>query len=246
MADQTKVWAHRGASAYAPENTMPAFETAVSMGAEGIETDIHLTTDGVLVVCHDDVLDRVSNGTGPVCEKSLAQLRALDFSNGFAAYRGVTLPTLRELYTFAKEKGLFINVELKYSGDRWDETNEKTAALAEEFGMSDRLIYSSFKGEPLLRLKKLVSSPVALLYSQPIDRPWVMAKEKGYAALHPEFHRIYEQDMAARCREAGIPLHPWTLNEPQDLTDAIRAGVDAVITNKPDLALRIRQELCGA
>lgn len=241
----TQVWAHRGASAYAPENTMPAFIMAARMGADGIETDVHLTTDGEIVICHDDVLDRVSNGTGPVCEKSLAQLRELDFSAGKEGYRDTGIVTLRELYAFAKDTDLFINVEMKYSGTRWDETNEKTAAIAGEFGMENRVLYSSFKPEPLLKLKKLVPSQVALLYSESIERPWELARERGFAALHPRFDLIRAQNMPEACRAAGIRLHPWTVDAPADIRTAYESGVDALITNTPDVALKIRREFPG-
>jgi glycerophosphoryl diester phosphodiesterase len=241
---KTQIWAHRGASAYAPENTMPAFEMAARMGADGIETDVHLTIDDEMVVCHDDILDRVSNGTGPICEKTLAQLRLLDFSAVRTGYQDVRILTLQELLVFAKEKGLFVNIEMKYSGNRWDETNEKTAAIAKQYGMEDRIIYSSFKAEPLLKLKKMVHSKVALLYGQLIEKPWDLALEKGFDALHPHYIRIYEQQMVQQCRETGIMLNPWTIDEPADIRATLEIGVDAVITNKPDIALQIRDQLC--
>lgn len=240
---QSKVWAHRGASAYAPENTMPAFELAARMGADGVETDVHLTVDNELVLCHDDVLGRTCKGEGPIWEKSLPELRALDFSNGMPGYRDVRIPLLRELLELAKEKGLFVNIEMKYSGTRWDETNERTAALVRETGMSGQVIFSSFKADPVLRLKKLLPSKVALLYGDPLDKPWELALQKGFDALHPFYDRILEQDMPRMCRLNGILLNPWTLNDPDVLETAMRLGVDAVITNKPDLALDIRQKL---
>jgi glycerophosphoryl diester phosphodiesterase len=242
---KTKVWAHRGASAYAPENTMPAFAMAAQMGADGIEIDVHLTTDGEIVVCHDNVLDRVSNGKGPVCEKSLSELKQLDFCNGCEGYKDVKILTLRELLAFAKEKKLFVNVEMKYSGDQWDKTNEITASIAKECGMSDGIIYSSFNAAPLLKLKQMVSSKVALLYGARIEKPWELAIDKGFDALHPQFLRILEQEMPQKCREVGVMLNPWTIDEPDDIKLAIELGIDAVITNKPDVALKIRQQLCS-
>lgn len=240
---KTQVWAHRGASAYAPENTMPSFRMAAEMGADGVETDVHLTTDGELVICHDDVLDRVSDGTGPVCEKSLAELKKLDFSNGRAGFGRVPIVMLRELYAFAKETGLFLDIEMKYSGNRWDETNEKAASLAEEFGLRDRIIYSSFRGEPLRKLGKLSGSKIALLFGDYLDKPWEIAARDGYDALHPHFSRIYEQEMLRHCAAAGFALNPWTVDTPEELEKAYRAHVGAVITNRPDVALRIRKEL---
>ena len=94
----TEIWAHRGACAYAPENTMPAFELALKYGADGIELDVQRTADGQIVVIHDETINRTSNGFGKVVDHTLEELRACDFNNGFAGRRNVKIPTLRELY----------------------------------------------------------------------------------------------------------------------------------------------------
>ena len=91
---RTSVWAHRGASSEAPENTLPAFELAVTQGADGIELDVQRTLDGRLVVCHDETIDRTSNGTGAIKDHSLEQLRCLDFSGGREGFAGVRIPLL--------------------------------------------------------------------------------------------------------------------------------------------------------
>ena len=93
----TKIWAHRGASAYAPENTLPAFKMALDQGAHGIELDLQRTVDGVLVVVHDETIDRTSNGFGRVADLTLDELRRCDFSNGFIGHRNVRIPTLTEV-----------------------------------------------------------------------------------------------------------------------------------------------------
>jgi glycerophosphoryl diester phosphodiesterase len=92
----TLVWAHRGASAYAPENTLSAFEKAIQMGSDGIELDVHMCLDGELVVIHDETVDRTSNGTGAIADMTLEQLKKLDFSNGFTNMGGqASLPCRR-------------------------------------------------------------------------------------------------------------------------------------------------------
>ena len=93
-----KVWAHRGAAAYAPENTLEAFELAIKMGADGVELDVHLSRDGEIVVAHDERVDRVSNGRGLIQEMTLSEIKELDFGVRFEAYRGAKAPTLREVY----------------------------------------------------------------------------------------------------------------------------------------------------
>ena len=107
------VWGHRGASGYAPENTLPAFKMAADMGADGVELDIQLTSDGEIVVCHDETIDRTSNGAGWLKDFTFKELRRLDFSNGNAAYEGVKIPTMEEVFDLLQPTGLVINIELK-------------------------------------------------------------------------------------------------------------------------------------
>ena len=98
MNNHVMIQAHRGASAYAPENTLPSFQLAVDMGADGIECDIHLSKDGRFIVCHDDKVDRTSNGTGSISDLTLAEIKALDFGAKFdAKFAGTSAPTLEEM-----------------------------------------------------------------------------------------------------------------------------------------------------
>ena len=90
--DHPLIWGHRGASGHAPENTLPAFQMAADMGADGVELDVQLTRDGVLAVCHDETIDRTSSGAGWLKDFTFDELRSLDFSNGNAAYEGVKIP----------------------------------------------------------------------------------------------------------------------------------------------------------
>ena len=107
------VWAHRGASAYCPENTLPAFAKAMEMGADGIELDVQMTKDGELVVCHDEKIDRTSDGKGWLKDFTLAELRNFDFSYGYEAYKGVKIPTLREVFELFADTNMTINIVLQ-------------------------------------------------------------------------------------------------------------------------------------
>ena len=110
---KTKIWAHRGASGAAPENTLAAFDLAAKVGADGIELDVHFTRDREVVVVHDNTLARVTGMNGTVEELTLAQLKKLDFSNHMAAYCGERIPTLQEVLELVKPTGMEINIELK-------------------------------------------------------------------------------------------------------------------------------------
>ena len=155
---KTQVWAHRGASAYAPENTLEAFRLAAEMGADGVELDVQLSRDGELVVAHDETIDRVSNGTGYIKDYTLAQLKKLSFNRLFLKFKDVRIPTLKEVYELLKPAGLTVNVELKTGIILYPEIEEKVLALTASMGMEDRVIYSSFCHPSLVRLKELDSA----------------------------------------------------------------------------------------
>ena len=107
------VWAHRGASGVMPENTLPAFEKAVELGADGVELDIQMTADGEIVVIHDEMVDRTSDGKGWVKDYTLEQLQKLDVSYGHKELGHVSIPTMREVFELLKPTDLTINIELK-------------------------------------------------------------------------------------------------------------------------------------
>ena len=150
---KTQVWAHRGASAYAPENTLEAFRLAAEMGADGVELDVQLSRDGELVVAHDETIDRVSSGTGYIKDYTLAQLKKLSFNRLFPKFKDARIPTLKEVYELLKPAGLTVNVELKTGIILYPEIEEKILALTASMGMEDRVIYSSFCHPSLVRLK---------------------------------------------------------------------------------------------
>ena len=110
---KTKVWAHRGASAYAPENTLEAFQLAVEQKADGVELDVQMTKDGKLVVIHDETIDRTSGGHGRVMDYTLAELKEMKFNRTHPEYADAAIPTLAEVYELLKPVGLEINVEIK-------------------------------------------------------------------------------------------------------------------------------------
>lgn len=139
-----KIWAHRGASAHAPENTLPAFELAYLSGADGIELDVQLSKDGVPVVIHDERIDRVSNGTGYVCNYTLEELKGFNVNQYFPEYGNVAIPTLAEVYDLVRDMDMVINLELKNSVIFYEGLEEKVLRLAAEKGLEERMIYSSF------------------------------------------------------------------------------------------------------
>ena len=149
------IWGHRGASGHAPENTLPAFKMAADMGADGVELDIQMTSDGVIVVCHDETIDRTSNGAGWLKDFTFDQLRRLDFSNGNGAYEGTKIPSMEEVLDLLDPTGLTINIELKTGIIFYDRIEEKILELVKRKGWEDRVIYSSFNHYTVRRIKEL-------------------------------------------------------------------------------------------
>lgn len=236
----TKVWAHRGASALAPENTIPAFKLARDMGADGIELDVHLSSDGKLMVIHDETIDRTSNGSGRVVDMTCAQLKGHDFSNGFSEYAGARIPTLKEVYGLLKNTDMTINVEIKcdvviYWGI-WD----KLIELEKEMGMQGRILYSSFNHYVLLKMRELdPKCKIGLLYAQALVDPWIYANYVGADALHPHYLVLDSPGMIEGCRANCIDLNPWTVNDPDAMQRIIDANLNSIITNRPDIALSL-------
>ena len=142
--ERTLVWGHRGASGYAPENTMAAFEKAVELGADGIELDVQLTKDGELVVIHDETIDRVSDGSGWVKDYTYAKLIKHNFNRTHPEYEHAQIPTLEEVYALIKPTDLTINVEIKTGVVFYPEIEARVLDLTERMGLMERVIFSSF------------------------------------------------------------------------------------------------------
>lgn len=160
-----KIWAHRGCSQIYPENTITAFEKALKIpGLTGIELDIQLTSDGELVVIHDERVDRTTDGFGFVKDYTLKELKSLQIFTG----RGMQperIPTMREVFELLKDRmqkycdkqadGIRLNIELKTSRFHYDGIEEKIVSMAEAYGLGDAIIYSSFYVESLVNIHEL-------------------------------------------------------------------------------------------
>ena len=238
------IWAHRGASGHAPENTMEAFRLALEMGADGVEIDVYFSRDGEIVICHDHLIDRTSNGQGSIGEYTLSELKQFDFGCKFyeGERKGIRIPALDELYKMVKETGLKVNVEVK------DDSPEMPAALiqkAREYGVEDLIYYSCFNHLQLARLLELDSSTrVAPLYSSTLLHMDEYAVRMGAWAIHPSQKAIMTfPALPADCHAKGVLINPWTVNGEEAIRNCIKAGVDGIITNYPDRVSAILKEI---
>lgn len=238
-----KVFAHRGASHYAPENTLPAFALAAAQGADGIELDVHLSKDGELVVIHDETLDRTTDGTGLVRDHTLAQLQALCADNHMPGFADARIPTLREVLELIRPTPLLVNIELK-TGVLWYEGIEQKALdLVREMGMADRVIWSSFNHYSIETVRQLApEAETAYLYSDIICGVERYAAAHGVRGLHPGLWNVKMADLLQRYLASGLAVRVWTVDAAADLRWLLAAGAD-VITNDPPLALTVRAAL---
>lgn len=233
-ARRTNIWAHRGASAYAPENTLPAFQLAADMKADGVELDVHLTRDKEIVVIHDEKLERVSNVAGRVQDYTLKELKQFQFNCKNPRFPQVQIPTLREVYELLKPYPMFVNVELKTERGLNAGIEEKTAALTQDMQMEERVIFSSFNHKSVLKMKRLLpEAKTGFLYETELADAARYARMHGVDALHPDKYLLNDPDFMWQCRENKIAVHPYTLNEMRELWDCYEKGTEAVITNEP-------------
>ena len=244
----TKVWAHRGASAYAPENSLEAFDLAIKMGAHGIELDIYETADGKLVIHHDNDIKRMTNGVeAKIQETNFDTLRTYNFNGTWGDQYGfVKIPALHEVLDLFRPTDMTINIELKEGSVEY---LKAIAKAVKDFGMEDQIIYSSFDHIKLQRMMEInPNAKTGALYSFNMLYPWAYARMANVTALHCHYNQFYNFDelgidFVKEAHLHGIEVNPWTVNKPGIIRRIIKSGVDHVITDVPDVALNIIKEL---
>lgn len=240
---KTFVWAHRGASGYAPENTLEAFQKAIDLKADGIELDVQMTKDGQLVIIHDETVNRVSNTSGMVKDFIYEDLKKLNVNKKFPEYGKVRIPTLKEVFLLIKNTELTVNVELKNGIVFYENLEEKVMELVKKTGLQDRIVYSSFNHYSVLKLKKLDPAvKTGFLYEDGyLDMPEYAAKH-GVEALHPALYNLQYPNFIKECKEKGIAVRAWTVNETDDMKMLCDNKIDAIITNYPDIGRKVVDE----
>ena len=213
----------------------------MEQGAHGVELDVHMSSDGRLVVLHDETVDRTSNGSGRVVDMTIQQLKALDFSCGMEGYQNVRIPTLKEVYGLLKASGMLINVEIKCDVIIYDGIWDKLIELEKEMGMQGRILYSSFNHYVLMKIRELdPEAKIGLLYGNAMVDPWVYAQYLHADAIHPHYlAALYCPGLIAGCHERGIAVNAWAAESEPAIRALAEAGVDAIITGITDKAVNI-------
>lgn len=237
----TKIFAHRGFSARYPENTMLAFRKAAETGCDGVELDVQLSRDGEPVVCHDEDLRRTTGRPGLVKDLTLRELRGLDAGCGFPAAMGrQAIPSLREYFSYVQGTGLVTDIELKNGAVDYEGLEEKVIRLVQEFGLADRVYFSSFNHYSMLKCKKICPAiPCALLTGDWIAHAGAYARREGVEFVNPQYRSLTDEAIR-ELEENGIGAQTWTVNDPKAMARLMDRHVFAVITNEPDAAMRVR------
>jgi glycerophosphoryl diester phosphodiesterase len=244
-----RIVAHRGGAALAPENSLTAFRGAVGLGADALEFDIHLTADGEPVVIHDATLERTTTGQGAVGDTTLAQLRALRLRGPAGDPGDDIVPTLDEVLDLAAPAAVELLPEIKTAvgGRRYPGIEDKVLALLRARGLAARATVLSFDETTLRRLRQLDPAQRTMLLVSPrrLERARVWATEAvrwardiGATDLGMGYATIDARVVAA-ARASGLRLAAWTVNDEVALRRVLDLGVDIVISDRPDLALRL-------
>lgn len=219
--------AHRGARGYEPENTLQAFQKAIQMKADGIELDVHLSSDGHLIVIHDETIDRTTNGKGFVNNLSLQKLKDFRIENKHQ------IPILSEVLDLVNQQ-CFINIELKGIG-----TADAVVALIELYISEknwsyDSFLVSSFDWEYLKQINSLDPKlAIGVLTETDIESAITFAKEIKAKAIHPDFHLLNKEN-TKQIQEIGFQVFPWTVNEKEDIAKIKTYNVNGIISDFTD------------
>lgn len=244
--------AHRGANRYAPQNTLPAFERALQLGVDGFETDVHLTKDGVPVICHNYTINETSNGIGSIASYNYEDLRKLDFGGYYAPqFKGTKIPSLDEFLELVKQSDISVmNIELKGPRDKKTEFIPEIITAVKAHNLTDRLLISGFDTYILKAVKDCDKRiRTGYLYGMPhcdnyanMMFPIAHAKKIGAYALHPMSCFVNKAYVKAAHRE-GLKVNVWTVNSEDRIRFMINCGVDGIITDCPDRAMNIMRAM---
>jgi glycerophosphoryl diester phosphodiesterase len=238
--DRPIIFAHRGDSADAPENTLAAFDLAINTGAKAIELDTMLSRDGIPVVIHDHTLERTTNGQGMVCDHDLKDLLQLDAGSWFSgSYKGEKIPSLREVLLMYSQK-ILINIELKNYHTPFDALTETVIKLVDEMKIWDSVLFSSFLPRNLKLIKQqMPHARLALLCPSGISG--IFYRSVLYSKISPSIIHPAEKDADPRYirreHNRGRRVHVWTVNDESRAKELFINGIDGIFTDKPRVML---------
>ncbi|MCE4956346.1 glycerophosphodiester phosphodiesterase [Macrococcoides caseolyticum] len=241
--------AHRGASGYAPENTMAAYELALAMNADFIEIDLQMTRDGHLVAIHDNTLERTTTGFGNVWDITLAEIKQLDAGVKFhQKFQGEKIPTFEEILQRFKGETIGILIEIK-TPEYYPGIEEKIKQSLIQYGLdqaSDRIMIQSFNHHAVKVSKSLLPALKHGVLISP-DNPRVHNRDlqwfKSFADFYNPSIKIVNTELINRAHQFGLQVKPYTVREAALVEPLIKQGVDAIITDYPDYVAPFDKEI---
>ncbi|TFB24095.1 glycerophosphodiester phosphodiesterase [Filobacillus milosensis] len=232
----TKIFAHRGASKYAPENTLPAFEIAHEIGVDGIELDVQLTKDMIPVIIHDENIRRTTNGTGFVQNYTLEELQEYDAGYWFSKrYIHTPIMSLKEFFQWVDDKNLLVNIELKTNVIEYPSIEKRVMDLIYEHNMLDRTIISSFNPQTIKRVREIDENiELAWLTKIQVRKIEEFIEEIGANAVHIK-SRLLSSKMVKCMLEEHIPFRVYTVNRVSLMRKCVTMEADGIFSDIPDV-----------
>lgn len=240
---QTKIFAHRGASRLAPENTMAAFEIADVLESEGMETDVHLTKDDIPVLIHDEKVNRTTNGVGYIKDYPFNELRQLDAGSWFSkAFRDTPILSLEEFLKWSKSKSFSINLELKNNKIDYKNLEFIVYEMIVHFGLQERIILSTFNSESIKRMRHMNSElGVAFLTSKRNRNLVKNVRDLGANALHIKY-RLLKSRLMQEAQHENMSVRVYTVNKKPPMFRCFKAHCSGIITDVPDDGIKYREQ----
>jgi len=240
MMHKPAIFAHRGARHVAPENTLPAFQAALSMGVDGIELDVHVTRDGQLVVIHDFDVRTTTDGHGPIAAMTAAEVAALDAGRHFSpTFAGAHIPTLAEVFDLVGNR-CEVNVEIKSRDPYARDASDALAAFIQQRSLYDQVIVSSFNPITLIKLRHL-DAKIALGFLFDDELPAFFRSIWAGPPMHPQAqhpeHRLIDDAFMAWAHKLGCRVNTWTVNTVDEAQRLATLGVDVIMSDLPDLIM---------
>lgn len=243
----TQIFAHRGSASTHPENTMSAFREAARVGADGIELDVQLSSDGEVMVIHDESLKRTTGVEGFVKDRTAAEL--VQLNAGFIYQKKKvqeTIPTLAEVLDWLTGNQLYCMIELKNTRFPYPGLEEKVIHFIQYYQLQNRIILSSFNHYSLVYCHYIAPNiETAPIYREGLYQPWVYAQSMAARGIHPNFRAVPEPIIKASLM-AGIAVRPYTINEKPLMKYYFDIGVSGFITDYPKMAVDVRREWYAA
>lgn len=227
-------FAHRGYSSKYPENTILAFSKAIAIGADAIELDVHKTKDNVLVVIHDEKVNRTHRGKGYVKDYTLKELQSLKHKSlKYYLNRQTYIPTLEEVLDIFKSNKMLINIEIKNDKINYEGIEKDVIDMVKQYNMKSRIILSSFNHNALLKCKEIDSTIVTgMLYSKNIKNIGEYAKKYKVDALHPSA-LLLDEEYIKEAHRYKLKVNTYTVNVPEMMNMLIKWNIDGIITDCP-------------